>query len=209
VTAPSPITLHPLAVIDRHTTLLPHWQQGETTLFATFRTADSLPQSKLVPLAEARAAWQMLHPPPWTPEQEHQYHAQFTDQIERWLDQGEGECPLRDRRCADLVGAALDHFHGTRYTRHAWVVMPNHVHVLFSPLGGHRMEEIIHSWKSFTAHGLNRLLGRSGPFWQRDYHDRLIRSQQHFDHCVRYIRDNPAAARLAAGGYLLWPQCDA
>ena len=47
-------------------------------------------------------------------------------------------------------------------SRHAFVVMPNHVHAVVQPLGGFDLETILHSWKSFTAKQCNQVLGRSG-----------------------------------------------
>ena len=66
------------------------------------------------------------------------------------------------------------------------------------------LEKLIRSWKGFTARQINKLLGRSGGFWQRDYFDRLIRDEKHFGNCVRYIRRNPEKTRLNAGEFVLW-----
>ena len=60
------------------------------------------------------------------------------------------------------VEQALLHFHGQRYGLYAWCVMPDHVHVVFHPLGAERLARIVHSWKSFTANAINRMLGRPG-----------------------------------------------
>lgn len=201
-----PKFLNPLVEIEKHTSVLPHWQQEESTFFVTFRMADSIPQSKLAPLEAAREAWLRLHPKPWSPEKELEYHKLFTRQIEEWLDQGAGECLLRDPRLASVVGGALEHFVGERYSRYAWVVMPNHVHALFSLLGDHKLEDVVQNWKSFSAHEINHRLQRKGSLWQRDYFDRLIRTRKHFDYCVSYICENPEKARLREGSYLLWSE---
>jgi REP element-mobilizing transposase RayT len=63
---------------------------------------------------------------------------------------------------------------------------------------------LIRSWKGFTARQINKLLGRSGNFWQRDYFDRLIRDEKHFANCVRYIRRNPQKARLSQEQSIVW-----
>jgi len=55
----------------------------------------------------------------------------------------------------------------------------------------------LQSWKGFTAHATNRMLGKAGDFWMRDYFDRLIRDSTHFWRCARYIRRNPESARLS------------
>jgi REP element-mobilizing transposase RayT len=94
------------------------------------------------------------------------------------------------------VENALLFFDGERYRMHAWVVMPNHVHALFTPLNGLGLAEILRSWKSFTSKEANKLLGQTGHFWQCEYFDRFIRDAEHFDNVVRYIESNPVKAGL-------------
>jgi putative DNA methylase len=116
--------------------------------------------------------------------------------IQDFLDSGYGSCFLRDERLAENVQTALLHFDGERYALHAWCVMPNHVHVLFTPGPGFKMSGISHSWKSFTANQCNRLLDRKGSFWQREPFDRYIRNERHYYNAVAYIENNPVKAGL-------------
>jgi REP element-mobilizing transposase RayT len=74
--------------------------------------------------------------------------------------------------------------------------MPNHVHVLFSPVSDFSLSQIVQSWKSFTAKEANRILKRTGKFWQADYFDRYVRDQKHFDAALEYIEVNPVKAKL-------------
>jgi putative DNA methylase len=74
--------------------------------------------------------------------------------------------------------------------------MPNHVHVLITPLNGNSLSPIVHSWKSFTAKEANKRLGRSGTFWQEEYFDRAIRDESHFRGAVEYIEYSPVRAGL-------------
>jgi putative DNA methylase len=123
--------------------------------------------------------------------------------IEKYLDQGYGECHLRDNRIAELVQRSFWHSDGASYRLHAWVVMPNHVHVLIEiwqvPLG-----EILKAWKSFTSKMANKLLRREGSFWEDDYFDRYIRDEDHFRRVLRYIENNPVKAGLVAAA-ADWP----
>jgi REP element-mobilizing transposase RayT len=136
------------------------------------------------------------------------------------MDQGHGACVLRDPRIARLVEEALQHFDGVRYHLVEWVVMPNHVHVLCATLGaqapllGERassphhagilpalpgkcsLASITHSWKSFTANRINRLLHRTGRLWQPESFDRGIRDAKHLRAAREYIRNNPVKAGL-------------
>src|SRR5690606_35844099 len=93
------------------------------------------------------------------------------------------------------------HFDGERYELHSAVVMPNHAHVLFSPKADHRVQDILHSWKSFSANEINKTSGRTGAFWQVDYYDRLVRSSEHFVRIADYIRENPLKAKLREGEF--------
>ncbi|MEM9080085.1 MAG: class I tRNA ligase family protein [Verrucomicrobiota bacterium] len=170
---------------------LPHWQQGETACFVTWRMADSLPAHLLKELDEEKENWLRLNPEPWSDSLEKEYHEQFTDKIDELLDQGHGSCALKDPALSKIVSDALNHFDGERYHIHSAVVMPNHVHVLFSPAKGHELPDIVHSWKSFTAKALNKVLNQQGAFWLPEYFDRLIRSEKHFQRVSQYIVDNP------------------
>src|SRR5690606_26322495 len=120
---------------------LGHWEQpGGALYFITFRLADSLPASLLTPWREQRDAWLRQHPPPHTEEQDRDYHERFTLAIETALDAGHGACVLGDPRCAQIALYALLHFEGERTRLHAAVIMPNHVHALFTLLPNHSLE---------------------------------------------------------------------
>jgi putative transposase len=62
----------------------------------------------------------------------------------------------------------------------------------------------LRSWKSFSSRKINSLLGRDGSLWQRDYFDRLVRDQEHFANCARYIRRNLGKVHLQSGEYILY-----
>lgn len=116
--------------------------------------------------------------------------------IEAYLDQGYGTCHLADDRIAALVQDALLHFDGERYRLSAWVLMPNHVHLLAAPLAGHSLSNMMHSIKSYTAQQANKILQRNGRFWFEDYFDRYIRNAKHFENVLSYIEDNPVKVGL-------------
>ncbi len=166
---------------------LPHWEVGETPQSITFRTADSLPKSVL-------EQWQaeLAHLPL------EQQTLERRKRIEEALDQGRGACVLARPELAAIVEAALRHFDGSRYRLHAWVIMPNHVHALITPLAGHTLSDILHSWKSYSAKQINKQLGQTGQFWQEEYFDRMIRDETHFAAVVDYIENNPVKAGLCA-----------
>lgn len=121
---------------------------------------------------------------------------EYRKRVERYLDAGHGECWLKDERIADLLEESLKFHNGKKYRLSSWVVMPNHVHFLVTPLEGNDLSGILHTLKSYTAHEANKILGRSGQFWQREAFDRYIRNEKHFSNTVRYIEENPVKARL-------------
>ena len=103
---------------------------------------------------------------------------------------------LKDERAAKVVADALIHFDGERYDLGAWVVMPNHVHVVVTPRDGHHIGDILHSWKSFTAHKINELLGRTGRFWQHESYDHIVRNERALYKIQEYIDRNPEKAGI-------------
>ena len=183
---------------------LPHWQQEGAVYFVTFRLADAVPHDLRTQWESEREAWLRVHPPPCSAEVEREYHERFSGAIERWLDAGHGSCILRRPDCARTVADALRHFDGERAAVISAVVMPNHVHALFVQNPEWPLENLLRSWKSFTSRKINSLLGRDESLWQRDYFDRLVRNEEHFANCVRYIRRNPTRARLQNGEYILY-----
>lgn len=178
---------------------LPHLEREGAVYFVTFRLADALPRELSVQLRQERELLERASRAGTTGPADRarlEKLRQLLRKAERCLDQGFGRCYLRDGRIAGLVANALRHFDGRRYRVRAWCVMPNHVHVVFSPLAGNTLAEVVHSWKSFTALHANRLLRRSGAFWQREYFDHLVRNSASLRRFIRYVRENPAKAGL-------------
>ena len=182
---------------------LPHWEQTGATYFVTFRLADSISADVLSQWKCERAAWLKLHPQPWDWKTAREYMRRFEEEREHWLDQGHGSCLLREPRAAAIVAESLNHFDRQRYLVDAYVVMPNHVHVLFKPLGKNSLADILHSWKSFTAQALNREMNRAGVLWMHEGFDTIVRDAEHLRACREYIAQNPAKARLSEGGFIL------
>jgi len=182
---------------------LAHWEQTGATYFVTFRLADSIPADVLSQWKCERAAWLKLHPQPWDWKTAREYMRRFEEEREHWLDQGHGSCLLREPRAAAIVAESLNHFDRERYLVDAYVIMPNHVHVLFKPLGKNSLADILHSWKSFTAQALNREMNRAGALWMHESFDTIVRDAEHLRVCREYIAQNPAKARLSEGGFIL------
>jgi REP element-mobilizing transposase RayT len=170
-----------------HRGYLPHFDQGDCWQAITYRLADSLPVEVLTRLESELAVMP-----------EDLQDSERRKRLEDLLGRAHGACLLRQPAVADIVLANWIHFAGQRYNIGAWVIMPNHVHLLIKIRAGIPLTRIVQSWKSYSAKRIIRLTGCPVPVWQADYWDRFIRDQQHFAQAAAYIENNPVAARLTA-----------
>lgn len=123
---------------------LPHFEAGQRAQFLTLHLADSLPQEVLQNwrrMLEQRGSEDLAR--------------SLRIKIESYLDAGYGACYLRQEAIASTVENALLHFDGERYRLRSWVVMPNHIHFLLTPMGDHTLSQIMHAF----AEVLYRLKG--------------------------------------------------
>lgn len=174
---------------------LPHVKREGASYFITFRLADSLPRNVLLEF-ERQHAEALRNLPA---EQAAEVNRDLRRKIERYLDQGAGECHLRRPEIADMVAEALRHFDGEEYQLESWVVMPNHVHLVLWPMPNVTLSEILKSRKRHTARQANLLLGTTGQtFWQPESYDHWIRNDEEKARILNYIRMNPVKAGLCA-----------
>jgi REP element-mobilizing transposase RayT len=108
------------------------------------------------------------------------------------------------------------HDHGVKYNLHVGVVMPDHGHLVLTPLVNqrasetHSLAEIMDAIKGTAAHKVNRELQRKGKVWQTESFDRVLRTSEKLDEKIRYILDNPVRSGLAAQGRQypwVWAEC--
>jgi len=123
--------------------------------------------------------------------------------LNAYLDAGYGDCVLREPEVAAMVQESLLHFAGSRYTLHAWCIMPNHVHILMQPANDITMSTSMASWKKYTGRRISEWRQRNrgvppGPVWHREYFDRYMRDDDHYRNAVEYIHQNPVKAKLVA-----------
>jgi REP element-mobilizing transposase RayT len=177
---------------------LPHWTREGATYAVTFRLADSLPQAALQKLMEERewASRRAQGQKASDSDGERRLRRLQSEKMEEYLDAGHGKSWLRKDAVAEVVADAVRFFDGNRYDLAAWCVMPNHVHVVVRPMGSNDLPEIVHSWKSFSAKRANRILKRTGKFWQTEYYEHLIRDEKDFRRRVEYVLTNPERVGL-------------
>lgn len=196
---------------------LPHFESAEKIQHVTVHLADSLPKSALARLEEKLSQLRT-----------EQQDAERRKRIEALRDAGYGACVLREPGIAEMVQNTLLFFDGQRYRLLAWVVMPNHVHVLFQPMPGWTVAKIVASWKKFTARKIcdyqkafpghanlqidaatqsaiqengdpgDKPRSNTNRIWQREYWDRFIRDEKHLRQVILYIHQNPVKAGLVA-----------
>jgi REP element-mobilizing transposase RayT len=196
---------------ERH---LPHWRLEGACYFITFRLNDSIPQEIehamklekevwLARLAHAAARHEGKLPPDEASAWE-EFQRSRLKKLEQLLDEGHGESILCETTHRQTVVRALQHFEGIRYEMLAYVVMPNHVHLVCRPLPGHQLEDICHSWKWFTGQEIQRRRGQVGQLSQQENFDRIIRDANNYANCVRYIARNPIKATLSESEASAW-----
>jgi REP element-mobilizing transposase RayT len=107
-----------------------------------------------------------------------------------------GPAYLKMTRIAEVVEQGIRRGEGVEYLLHAWVIMPNHVHLLITPRI--EMREVMRRMKGRTAREANLVLGRTGvAFWQDESYDRVVKDGEEFRRVEGYILRNPVRAGLA------------
>jgi putative transposase len=161
-----------------HERRLPHWDLVGQPLFVTFRSQGSLPASRVFSPSLLTDGKRFVT-------------------MDRLLDKADaGPRYLGMPEIAGLMVAYIrdGEQRFRRYELHSFVVMPNHVHMLVTP------SVVATKWlgplKGFTAHEANRILGRTGTFWQDESYDHVVRSGAGLERVRRYIENNPVKAGL-------------
>lgn len=178
---------------------LPHWTVDERPYFVTMRLAGSLARSVTEQLRLELVRLKSMGA------NERQVldcrRRQFV-RIEQILDAAkEDGCYLKFPAVAQLVLESLEWLErDLEWIVFAATVMPNHVHCVLQHLGGRngRLNEDLGRIKSYTAHQANRVLGRTGKFWQDENFDHWIRSAEKFHAAVEYVKNNSVKAGLAS-----------
>jgi REP element-mobilizing transposase RayT len=165
---------------------LPHLYEMQQSVFLTWRLHDSLPPHRVFPTSTLTSG-------------------QAFDAMDRLLDEARtGAFYLRQPAVADMIVEAIQYNASTlgHYVLHAFVVMPNHVHLLATPAVA--LPKLTKSLKGITAKRANAMLGLTGkPFWQEESYDHLVKHEREFGNIRNYIEGNPVRAGLVkdAGEY--------
>ncbi|MFZ1011226.1 MAG: transposase [Candidatus Sulfotelmatobacter sp.] len=107
-------------------------------------------------------------------------------------------------RVRSIVLECCLHDNGAKFDLRVAIVMPDHVHMIFTPLvNQHEMEiyslgEIMDAVKGASAHMVNKALGRKGTVWQAESFDHVLRSSESLDAKIAYLLENPVRAGLVS-----------
>ena len=202
---------------------LPHIHPQGAVFFLTFRLAGSIPLNALEKMRSERLLEEKslarryqgtaLHAELYKAQKRH--FARY----DKWLDSGaHGPVWLRDARVANEVTKEIKRLHGERYCLFSYCIMPNHVHLLVDTAdfgdvilsdqpekpGQSSLRETMRLIKGRSARSANRILQRSGRFWQDESYDHFVRDEHELENIIRYILYNPVVAGLAKN-WQDWP----
>lgn len=185
--------------------MLPHWDVPGGTYFITSCLYDSLPAQGVLDIRKLERRLQgQRRPPGMSPQDwERQKWKIVFARRDEWMDLHPAVRHLEDERLAAVVQKALYHFAGDRYDLLAYVIMPSHFHWLFRPQDNwvaslsesvnkrSPRERIMHSLLSFSSRICHQILETSGPFWQSESYDHVVRDEDELSRIVDYIELNP------------------
>jgi len=167
---------------------LPHWHPEGVPIFLTWRLFGSLPSPSR---RTAKIGCATTPPSDVSPGKKFKEMDSILDKA------SSGPLWLKDSTIARCVSDAI-HFGAEKlnfYALHAFVVMPNHVHLLITPTVP--LPRITNGLKGVTARDANAILHRAGQhFWQDESFDHWVRSPSQFDRIRAYIESNPVSAGL-------------
>ena len=176
---------------------LPHIQIAGATYFITFRLVNSLPMEALGKLAEEKLKINKL--PESQKESAHRaWFAKYDDYLDKAL---HGSPYLKNEQIADMLATSIQFRDEKVCDLIAYCIMPNHGHLVCTPLEKSdrtyfSLTEILHSLKRHTAREANKILQRSGTFWQDESYDHFIRDDAELERIVKYVLYNPVKANL-------------
>lgn len=185
---------------------LPHIQPAAATLFVTCRLAGSLPRAVVAALREeaARSEQAMLTSADTSDHDLLRYrlHKRAFGRFDAALDQSvTGPNWLTRPAVAAVVVDSLHYLDGKLYVLDAFTILSNHMHVILTPLLAEEgevvaLQQIMHSLKRYTAREANRVLGRTGQFWQHESYDHVVRDAAELGRIRKYVLYNPVRAGL-------------
>ncbi len=104
---------------------------------------------------------------------------------------------FRNERWARLLIDTLYHYRGSAYLLHEFVIMPDHFHILLTPMAN--LEKAVQFIKGGFSYRTKKELGSNMEVWQKGFSDHRIRDAGDYLRHVDYIRQNPLRKHLCEG----------
>jgi REP element-mobilizing transposase RayT len=201
---------------------LPHYQPLEAEYHVVFRLAGLLPAEVIEQLRQERdiERKRIVTVGSGIREQADKLRlgAAYFAKFDKLLDSASsGPRWLADQRVAALVAEAIHFRDKTQYDLYAFTVMPNHVHMVLATVRRadlwraksshcptYTVTQILQKLKWNTALKANRILNRSGAFWQDESYDHVIRTDEELERTLQYVLNNPVQAALVSS-WEQWP----
>ncbi len=98
--------------------------------------------------------------------------------------------------CRIFIETLLHYRDEKAFLLHAFVLMPDHFHVLLTPARDKTLERAIQYIKGGSAHRIRTELNYRFPVWQRGFSDHRIRNSTDYQAHLRYIEQNPVKRKL-------------
>ena len=182
---------------------MPHIVPPSATLFVTFRLAGSLPVAMVQQLqAELETYLDTVTRTLPADEQAadfYQARKAYFGKFDAQLD-GSTSGPdwLRQPAVAELVQREIELLSELKINVLSYCIMPNHVHIVMQlpEAPGFSFGQLMQRLKGHTAYKANQLLQRSGPFWQHESYDHVVRGTQELERINAYVVMNPVKAGL-------------
>ncbi len=178
-----------LKAVFQYKRRLPHWELEGSTYFITFHVLPDI--AKLYPLINPE---RLRYPTQNDPVGHAFQPASFQPAFTNLGDVGHAFQPASPP--ASIVEESIWFGYGERYFLDAYVVMPDHVHLLLTPLPEWRLGKILMGMKGYTAWEINKIIKRKGSYWQDENFDHLIRNEADWLDKFHYIHENPVRAGL-------------
>lgn len=185
---------------------LPHIQPRGVTFLVNFRLAGSLPAAVIEILREEadnieKKILLINDPRERFFVRQDERRKLFGKWDEALHNSNTGPFWLKDDSIAQIVVDSILHHDGNWFDVLAYCIMPNHVHLVLTPFESsdtddYSLAKIMHNIKRNSANHANKVLGRTGAFWQHESYDHFVRDEAELDRIIKYVMHNPVKAGL-------------
>ena len=195
-------------------TKLPHIHPADGIFFITFRLADSLPIQVIHQFMEEKnfekLRIRLQYEGILKKELLYEIEKNYFNKFDKLLSMDTTNCWLNQDKIAQLIANKLHSYDKHRYLLICYCIMPNHVHMLVnmkdfisvntSNRSGrtryYPLTNVLRLMKGSTARIANKMLDRSGAFWQHESYDHYVRSENEYNKIIEYILQNPVKSGI-------------